>query len=82
MSINNSETGNTPRLYPQPSNNLVSISNLPVGDYKYYITSIGGKSIKSGNLENTIDVSSLASGIYMIKVIGANQTFNFKCIIK
>lgn len=66
-------------LSPNPGNTVVTIK-LPVNDAKYTsvsFISLDGKIVlnqyvSSENVENSIDVSLLTSGIYMVKLNGLN----------
>jgi arabinogalactan endo-1,4-beta-galactosidase len=73
-------------LYPNPVSNILSFKNandLTVKSLK--ITNILGKTVYSNvNLEgrNTIDVSKLSSGIYILSIVSENGTQQFKFIKK
>jgi hypothetical protein len=58
-------------LYPNPAENLISLSNFEVNT-KYFITDILGREINSGFLDNRgeINVASLKSGVYLLNVEG------------
>jgi len=74
------ETGiNKVTLSPNPGHNVVALK-LPVNDGSYtsisFIT-LDGKvalyqSVSTGNVENGIDISGLANGIYVIRIDGLN----------
>ena len=55
-------------IYPNPTNGLVHIYG--VEDASISIYSINGKLINSNDLinENSVDLSSLPNGIYLVKV--------------
>lgn len=63
-------------LFPNPASNILTItfgSNTSPGNYNIY--DIAGKMIISGNIStanNTINVSGLAEGTYIIKLTGEN----------
>ena len=54
-------------LYPNPAQNNLHISS-PVEWISYSISNIQGAIIQQGNFENTIDISILKHGIYVIQV--------------
>jgi hypothetical protein len=59
-------------LYPQPAKGMVYLqSQNNITQYEIY--SIQGQTLQSGNIENnSLDISSLTTGLYLIKV-GDNQ---------
>ena len=55
-------------IYPNPINNILYIRNL-AKDTSFTLYDMAGKRIKNSSTSNsTIDVSSLASGIYMLNI--------------
>lgn len=72
-----------PDMYPNPTNNKVTFDNLKESFF-YSINDINGRALTTGELNstnNSIDVSSLCSGIYFI--IGSNNEINWsKKLIK
>nr|WP_315028247.1 zinc-dependent metalloprotease family protein [uncultured Chryseobacterium sp.] len=62
------KTGSTEiNLYPNPVKDLLTISNMNVGEYKIY--DMSGKLVKGGQLQSgTVNVSSLTNGVYLIQV--------------
>ncbi|PKB18915.1 starch-binding protein [Flavobacterium sp. 5] len=75
-------TGTSVALYPNPVSSLLQISSdLTVLDYQ--ILSINGVAVQSGKVNNnTIDVDSLPSGIYFVKIHFENGQECLKKIIK
>ena len=82
---NPSESGVVLNIYPNPSNGkfVVESNELPKGDRSIVITNIIGEIIyqrslkSSGNLNEEIDLSSIDSGIYLMKVTaGEKQIIN------
>ena len=59
------------KVFPNPSNESISV-NMPISnDVDYEIVSPEGKIIKSGTLSNTlpsIDISNLSNDIYFLKI--------------
>ena len=59
------------KVFPNPSNEFISV-NLPLAeDLKYEIVSTEGKIIKTGtliNAESLIDITSLSNDIYFLKI--------------
>lgn len=59
-------------IYPNPSHDLIKLNVTGNGNYAYSIMSASGQTIKDAvqlNAEQTIDVSSLANGFYLLKLI-------------
>ena len=57
-------------LYPNPANEVLTIANLNQ-EYQYEIYDTLGKLLQKGsfvNQQESIDVSSLKSGLYVIKM--------------
>jgi len=63
-------------IYPNPS---IEHTNITISQAsKFTIHNVNGQSISKGNLipgTNTLDVSTLESGIYLITIFNQNQTF-------
>jgi blue copper oxidase len=69
-------------IYPNPSNQQISISQDDSASANYFIQDVLGKIIKSGVLHrgvNTIDISALRTGIYFIKT-GSEKSKAYKII--
>lgn len=63
-------------IFPNPVNQKLSVSGLEkVENFQMY--SIDGKLLKTGNLapEQSIDVSKLAKGVYILKIAGKSLKF-------
>ena len=69
--VNELAVVNEIKVFPNPSNESISV-NMPISDdVDYEIVSMEGKVIKSGTLSNTlpsIDISSLSNDIYFLKI--------------
>lgn len=58
-------------VYPNPATSTVTISTADVDSYKLSVTDLSGKTVMTKSLngiENTVDVSSLASGAYFFEL--------------
>ena len=66
------------KVFPNPSNEYISV-NMPISDDEdYEIVSLEGKIIKSGTLSNSlpsIDISNLSNDIYFLKI--ENEVLKF-----
>jgi hypothetical protein len=73
-------------VYPNPTEGRLYINNSSSDKFNYYIYSITGKLVRSGqNISDTrvdIDMSTLTKGIYLINVINKEQTETHKVILK
>ena len=79
LSIEN-ELINEFKVYPNPSNSHISISNI-TGNFKFEIYTLKGELIKEGNYNN-IPISELENGIYIIKIISDNRIISKRIIKK
>lgn len=81
LSIAEFDTNNID-VYPNPVSNTLSIKGTPV-DAEVEVFSLNGKKHLSGviNANNYLDVSSLQSGLYLLK-IKSEETTSFKKFIK
>lgn len=72
-------------VYPNPAANSVTIDFKSTGTAKMEIIDSLGGTILSGDIENgteTVDLSGLSSGMYIIKVSDGAETFTKKVIKK
>jgi len=68
------------KLYPNPANNQISFN---INSVKTEIFNITGKLVKSvSQTKNTIDISTLNSGIYIVKVQSEEGNIFFKKLLK
>jgi hypothetical protein len=84
LSTNN--FNDTPKIsvFPNPTKNIVNLSNLPNTNNLIKIYDILGKEvlrITTNNRNETIDVSSLKSGIYIIKIESNKQQVASKKLV-
>ena len=69
-SVSNVNTGSNINIYPNPTNNIIYITNAQ--NSTIYVYNILGKiviSIDNADKFNTIDMSSYAQGTYIVKII-------------
>ena len=80
---NNKFEENKISLYPNPTNNQITISGIK-GDYLYKISNTLGQIIKTGNKQNTstINISDLNSGIYIIEITNSDNIKSTSKFIK
>lgn len=70
-------------IYPNPVNNVLSISSNIIKNNSYSITNMLGQIVQQGFIENkTVNVSNLNSGIYIITIKNNQGTNNLKFIKK
>ena len=76
--VNELTVVNEIKVFPNPSNESISV-NMPISDDEdYEIVSLEGKIIKSGTLSNSlpsIDISNLSNDIYFLKI--ENEVLKF-----
>lgn len=74
-------------LYPNPTNSIITIKNLPLEEGNYYLTDISGKRLLSGYKAITIDqinidVSNLPYGIYTFHFLSSDNDHLLKQFLK
>lgn len=80
-------TTNTAKVYPNPSNGLISIDllNSPTGNGQFVLSDTFGKIVGIHSLEsinNQVDCTSLKAGIYFYKISTEGQEETGKIIIQ
>ena len=86
LSINDYENDSLFNVYPNPSNGNLNVKiNQYIGDVNVQVVDINGRVVKqllneNFNTEMMIDLSSLSSGIYIIKVFNNDLNFSKKLI--
>lgn len=71
------------KVYPSPANNFVTITAESTDAYSLKITDLSGKVMMSSELsgmDNTVDVSNYASGIYLFEIKSGNRTDTIKVV--
>jgi hypothetical protein len=69
-------------IYPNPSNNVLYVNNLPAGTKNISIVNIQGKVVIESLAKDIIDVSKLSAGIYQINFKGLDWVETRKIVIK
>jgi len=83
---NESKVAVGPVLYPNPATNTIYIDNLGMvsGLNRYEVFDMSGTMVKKLKLQEpeyiTIDISSLSKGVYMLKLLGGDDSFSYKFI--
>ena len=71
-------------VYPNPTKNVVNITNSSSQISTIEITDLNGRVVKQNNFSNTTDaqinISDLSTGVYMMKIISDNGTTTKKII--
>ncbi|WP_046745455.1 FG-GAP-like repeat-containing protein [Kordia zhangzhouensis] len=72
------------QLYPNPSQGDIWLKSTYNYDYKYFIFDSKGVQVQEGiiNSKKAIQISHLASGYYMVKILGEKTVFNKKIMLK
>ncbi len=68
-------------IYPNPTHSILHI-NSSLDTYEIEIYSGVGQLIQKSNNENEVDVSMLSSGIYLVRLIGANENSSIQKFVK
>jgi len=74
-------------LYPNPTNDFVTmeLSGVEISNYSITITDISGRVVDALNykiLNSTIDVSNLASGIYVVSILEGTRILGSTKLVK
>jgi hypothetical protein len=75
--------GSLINIYPNPSNDFVTISNLPIGS-TIKILDINGKLVyrdETVNLQTSFSTANLVSGIYIVQIQNNGVIANKKLIV-
>ena len=81
LGINNIEPEHAMAIYPNPANNMVTISNLPTGSIVNIYDIHGHKAASATS--NTIDTRQLPNGFYIMNIVSPDgATHATKLIIK
>jgi extracellular elastinolytic metalloproteinase len=86
LSVNYFENEDTFRVYPNPTNDLLNVRiNNFVGKVNIQVIDINGRIVKEYkneefNIEKSLNLNSLQSGLYVLKVNGDNLNFTQKII--
>lgn len=68
-------------FYPNPSNGIITISEIKVGEDEILITDLNGKIVEQFNAKsNQIDISNFTIGIYLIEIHRANEILRGKLL--
>lgn len=78
------EQKNEIQVYPNPTTGKIWVHFNTNENYKYVLFDSKGILIKRGEIhqEKSINMSNLASGYYMLKILGKNTVYNKKIILK
>lgn len=73
---------NNLHIYPNPFEDHIYIKSIKqLSNYQYRIINMSGKRIQEGLLvNNTIDCSSLQSGVFLLKIFSQGESHNIKIV--
>jgi len=81
----NSTMKETPKISPNPTNGIIRIDGLEKYPYQIKLLNLAGSILKSlemtNEVNNTIDLSNLANGCYLLQIKSINQVINTKVIL-
>jgi len=86
LAVNYFKNNDMFRIYPNPANGLVNVRiNNYVGKINFQIVDINGRVVLSQtatdfNIEKSINISALQSGVYVLKVTGNDLNYSQKLI--
>lgn len=73
------------KIYPNPVHNILHIENsdLSIKETNYQLINLSGKIVKQGKEESeTIDISGLSKGVYMLQIKTSKENFSKKIVIE
>jgi hypothetical protein len=78
------QTRNAITVYPNPTTGKIWVETNTQENFDYVIFDSKGMQVKKGIItpQNHIDISALASGYYMFKILGKKAVFNKKIMLK
>ncbi|KAB8153677.1 T9SS type A sorting domain-containing protein [Kordia sp. TARA_039_SRF] len=84
LSTEEFQTQNEVVVYPNPTTGKIWFQTTANETYTYIIFDAKGTHIKKGQIqnENSVNITGLASGYYMIKILGKKGVFNKKIMLK
>ena len=73
-------------VYPNPSSKVITISSTEKNNYTYILTDLKGKVISSeiinqSKINNLIDVSAIANGIYTLTILEGENVYREKIVV-
>ncbi len=72
-------------IYPNPMGDILNIGGITLSNYSFQITDMTGRIIAETSAEqsgNTVNVGSLATGVYVFTLVDGNQILNSVKFIK
>ena len=84
-SINEAENVNGLQVYPSPTKDILTLSNISMEASSIQVFSLSGKSLLEtpvNDKNQTIDVSNLSSGTYMVIVLSTNGSRQVEKFVK
>lgn len=69
-------------IYPNPSKNILYLSYTNVNEGSFVISDMAGKTLLSGPLSTSINISKLAKGIYMCRISEGDKVLLYSKIVK
>ncbi|WP_430413210.1 FG-GAP-like repeat-containing protein [Kordia sp.] len=84
LSIDEYKSTNSLQVYPNPTKGIIWVKSTVNDDFTYKIFDAKGALLKYGkiDLHKSIDISSLSSGYYILKIIGKKRIFNKNIMLK
>lgn len=69
-------------MYPNPATSTINITTATSGEKAVTIYEVSGKKVIDTVTTQSVDVSTLATGIYLVRIIEANQSITSRLIIE
>ena len=69
-------------IYPNPANDLVNVVSSSLSNKDVVITNLLGKTVLRANVNQTVNISSLSAGVYMMQITQDGKSATRKLIVK
>ena len=69
-------------IYPNPANDLVNVVSSSLSNKDIVITNLLGKTVLRANVSQTVNISSLNAGVYMMQITQDGKSATRKLIVK
>ncbi len=69
-------------IYPNPANDLVNVVSSSLSNKDVVITNLLGKTVLRANVSQTVNISSLSAGVYMMQITQDGKSATRKLVVK
>src|SRR5690554_3014835 len=69
-------------IYPNPASDMVNVVSNSLSNKDIVITDLLGKTVLTANVNQSVNISSLKSGVYMMQITQDGKSATRKLIVK